>query len=48
MNEILAPIYYCLSKETTPFIKNHLEEIAFYTFQGLMGTILENFIKSLD
>ena len=48
MNEILAPIYYCLAKANEPLFEDSLEEDCFTCFSLLMSEIKENFTKIKD
>lgn len=48
MNEIIAPIFYCFSKDPNPFFNLHIEADVFYCFENMMLEIKEIFLREKD
>jgi len=50
MNEVLAVMYYCFHKQSTPDIIDHqfIESDVFFCFNSLMSEIRDGFVRDLD
>ena len=48
MNDLLAPIYYCFSKDNNPDNKNFVEADSYIAFEKLMEIIKNIYIRKLD
>ena len=48
MNDLLAPIYYCFSKDNNPDNKNFVEADSYISFEKLMEIIKNIYIRKLD
>jgi hypothetical protein len=48
MNEIIAPIYFCFSKDPNSAFGEWAEADSFWCFTTLMGEIKDSFVRSLD